>query len=259
MSVDRVDVAWERVSRYSLRVVSGAGPGASSEGCGLGQGGEQRGVDEQDDTLSETDEGHWPIPVELHSVYESGPFTRCTICNGPLHSLYAAGEPETFGTVPIGHEDPSLDGAIEDDGFQGNQDADDSQAIYEIQKVFRGSEVLFEMAICRRCGEQVAKEFSEESIEAMKGFLLSNFKPDKDASHCHFCTFPLALLEGWTMVGACREDRLIFPPIILCEPCSENLQQRLSKTTRDVQDEFIRDHFPGVPADLDLSPSVFGV
>ncbi len=238
-------------------------------------------MDEQDDTLSETDEGHRPIPVELHSVYESGPFTRCTICNGPLHSHYAAGGAETFGasfdgpldgpldgptgTGPIltGHEDPaldsSLDGPIEDDCFQDDQDADDSQAVYEIQKVFRGHEVLFEMAICRRCGEQVAKEFSEESIEAMKGFLLSNFKPDKDASHCHFCTFPLALLEGWTMVGACREDRLIFPPIILCEPCSENLQQRLSKTTRDVQDEFIRDHFPGVPADLDFSPSVFGV
>ena len=225
-------------------------------------------MDEQDDKLSETDQGHQPIPVELHSVYESGPFTRCTICNRLLHSHHVAGGHETVGkgykpngTGPIGteHEDPALNGVTDDDSFQGKKDTNDGQAVYEIQKVFRGSEVLFEMAICRRCGEQVAKEFSEESIEAMKGFLLSNFKPDKDASHCHFCTFPLALLEGWTMVGACKENRLIFPPIILCEPCSENLQQRLSKTTRDVQDEFIRDHFPGVPADLDFSPSVFGV
>ena len=187
-------------------------------------------MDEHEDTVSEPDQEHYPIPVELHSVYESGPFTRCTICTCPLDV----------------------------DHFIGGKDAD-GHAVYEIQKVFRGSDVLFEMAICRGCGEQVAKEFSEESIKAMKGFLLSNFKPDNEACHCHFCGFPLALLEGWTMVGACRKDRLVFPPIILCEPCSESLQQRLSRKTRDVQDEFVRDHFPGVPADLDFSPSVFRV
>lgn len=218
-------------------------------------------MEERDDTLSEPDQGHQPIPVELHSVYESGPFTRCTICDGPLHGP-VSGDHFTKGQLASGQgtieQEPTLHDPFDDGCCQGKQSAD-GEAVYEIQKVFRGPEVLFEMAICRRCGEQVAKEFSEESIEAMKGFLLSNFKPDKEATHCHFCTFPLALLEGWTMVGACREDRLIFPPIILCEPCSENLQQRLSKKTRDVQDEFIRDHFPGVPADLDFSPSVFGV
>ena len=231
-------------------------------------------MDEQDDTVSEPDESQRRIPVELHSVYESGPFTRCTICNGRLHSLHAPEGRESVGCsdekISLFSGAPDADHALlsadagcddgrDDDGRDDDGRDDDGQAVYEIQKVFRGPEVLFEMAICRRCGEQVAKEFSEESIAAMKGFLLSNFKPDEDSSHCHFCTFPLALLEGWTMVGACKENQLIFPAIILCEPCSENLQQRLSKTTRDVQDEFIRDHFPGVPADLDFSPSVFGV
>jgi hypothetical protein len=233
-------------------------------------------VDEHDDSLSEPDPAaHQPIPVELHSVYESGPFTRCTICGGNLHSALCGNHGSAGLIVPADHErlhvpplkaDGGLHRVADDGGLHRVADnaglhrvADNAHAVYEIQKVFRGPEVLFEMAICRRCGEQVAKEFSEESIEAMKGFLLSNFKPDKEASHCHFCAFPLALLTGWTMVGACMEDRLVFPPIILCEPCSENLQQRLSKKTRDVQDEFIRDHFPGVPADLDFSPSVFGV
>ena len=130
--------------------------------------------------------------------------------------------------------------------------------VYELQKVFRGSEVLFEMAICRQCGEQVAKEFSKESIEAMKGFLLSNFRPHEETSHCHFCGFPRELLSGWTTLGACRNEQLIFPLIVVCETCSESLQERLSKATRDLQDEFIRDHFPGVPENIDFSPSVFG-
>lgn len=158
-----------------------------------------------------------PIPSELHSVYQSGPFTHCSICSQALDHFY------------------------------------------EIQKVCRGSEIVLEMALCRTCCEKVGKEFSKESVEAMKGFLLSNFQPDEDSTHCHFCAFPRNLLRGWTLLGACRDSHLVFPMIVVCESCSENLQERLSPSTRDIQDAFVRDHFPGVPADLDLSPNVFGV
>jgi hypothetical protein len=160
-----------------------------------------------------------PIPRELHSVYEEGPFTSCNVCGESL-----------------------ADGRL-----------------YEIQKVYRGKQVVFELGICHNCGENVAREFSEESLEAMKGFLLCNFKLTLEARHCHFCGLPRSVTPNYTIVGACRESSLIFPTLVMCEKCSEGLQDRLSRKTRDTQGDFIRDHFPGVPADLDLSPSFGGV
>lgn len=156
-----------------------------------------------------------PIPEILHSVYEEGPFRTCNVC-----------------------------GAVLTDG-----------RLYEIQKVYRGEQVVFELAICDRCGETVSREFSEESMEKIKRHLLENFKPSDDAGHCHFCGFPRALIHNFTIVGACTETSLILPSIIMCDNCSESIQELLSRKTRDAHDDFVRDNFPGVPADLDLSPS----
>jgi hypothetical protein len=91
-----------------------------------------------------------PIPSLLHTVYESGPIKTSTVC----------GEVLTDGRL------------------------------YEIQKVYRGKEAVFEMAVCHKCGENVSKEFSEESMENIKGYLISNFKPTLEPQHCHFCGFP---------------------------------------------------------------------
>lgn len=49
------------------------------------------------------------------------------------------------------------------------------------------------------------------------------------------------------------------PSLVMCDGCNERLQDCLSRKTRDVQDDFVRDNFPGVPADLDLSPSFSGL
>ncbi len=161
-----------------------------------------------------------PIPDILHSVYEKGPFKSCCVC-----------------------------GQILTDG-----------RVYEIQKVFRGKEAIFEMAICHGCGEEVAHEFSQESIENMKRFLLENFKPTPEPSHCHFCGFPHRLRVNFTIVGMCQEHSLLVPSIIMCEKCSEQIQEKLSRKTRDVQGDFIRDNFPGVPEGLDVSPTpTFGI
>lgn len=159
------------------------------------------------------------LPEDLHSVYEEGPFRSCTVCDSDL-----------------------LDGRL-----------------YEVQKVFRGSECVFEMGVCHECGESVAHEFSEESIEAMKGFLLCRFKPTTEPTHCHFCGFPRSMFKDYTLIGACRESSLILPRIIMCEKCGIALQECLSQKTRDVQGDFVQDCFPGVPADLDLSPTIGGL
>ncbi|MEE3182120.1 MAG: hypothetical protein VX288_09455, partial [Planctomycetota bacterium] len=101
-----------------------------------------------------------------------------------------------------------------------------------------------------------SKEMSLESMDEMKGFMLCNFTPTEEPDHCHFCGIPRAIFENYTVIVACRELSLLLPLIIMCEKCSEHLQGELSEKTREVQGDFIRDHFPGVPADLDLSPSV---
>ncbi len=159
------------------------------------------------------------IPSELHSFYDKGPFRSCTVCGGDLSS----------------------------------------GCLYEIQKVYRGKEVIFEMAICQTCGEAICQEFSEESMAAMKGFLLSSFKPSRETCHCHFCGFPRPLSSGYTLVAACRASALIVPAIVLCDRCGEKLQARLSKKTKESQEDFIRNNFPGVPAEMDLNPTFCGM
>ena len=165
-----------------------------------------------------------PIPKELHSVYEGGPFIKCSVCG---HSLAAA---------------ESEDGVL-----------------FEVQKVFHGREVIFEMALCQPCGESLCGELSAESLEALKGFLLCNFKPSLAPQHCHFCCMPRALLDRFTLVAACRRDALVLPSIVLCDHCGDRLQQQISPKTRETQDEFLRDHFPGLPGARDLNPSFGGM
>jgi len=112
------------------------------------------------------------------------------------------------------------------------------------------------MALCETCGEIFSREFSKESVEALEGFLASSFQPSPETRHCHFCGFPRPLQKGYTMIGACRAEALLLPLIVLCDTCGEKLQSRLSKKTRDCQEDFIRDNFPGVPADVDFSPTL---
>lgn len=157
------------------------------------------------------------IPEDLYSDYESGPFSSCSACSRELSG----------------------------------------SGLYEIQKVLHGRECVFEMAICHDCGEDLSKDFSEESLAAMKGFLLCNFRPAPVTTHCHFCGFPRSAFRNYTLLGICRQASLLFPSIVLCEKCGERLQDGLSRKTRDSQDGFVRDVFPGVPEDLDLHPTPF--
>jgi hypothetical protein len=162
------------------------------------------------------DEERVPIPPELFSAYEAGPFRACSVCSSPFS---------------------------------------ESGCLYEIQKVFRGREAIFEMAVCERCGHEVCREFSHESLETLKEFFTGNFKPSPRADHCHFCGLPRSTLMDCTVMGICRGSSLIAPSCVLCERCGENLQARLSQKTREAQQDFIGRTFPGVPAGMDLKPA----
>ena len=159
------------------------------------------------------------IPEHLHSVYEGGPFNRCCACRKPL---------------------------LEAD-------------LYEIQKSYSGTEVVFETAICHECGSRLAAEISADSLQAMKGFLLCCYKPSVDLHHCHFCQDPRQFYENYSVVGLCREANLLMACIVLCEKCGDSLTSRLSSRTQEIQDDFIRNNFPGIPADFDLSPHFGGL
>jgi hypothetical protein len=216
-----------------------------------------------------------PIPRLLYSTYAGRPFEHCTICGIPLAT----------------------------------------QSVYEINKAFHGRECVFEVAFCLGCEHELSKEFSEESLAAMKGFLIGRFQAAPLTDRCNFCGASRETFRDFLALGAAtgrrsgvgltapepndlgtgvdarapghgiaheydtpdrggstrrldaRErtpeqsparDQLLMPPIIMCDACQLYLNERISKKTRDIRDEFIRDNFPGVPTDLDLSPTFGG-
>lgn len=158
-----------------------------------------------------------PIPELLHSTYEGGPFRTCTICSEPL-----------------------------EDG-----------RLYEIEKVFRGREPVFEMAICLQCGIELAAEFSRESTQAIRGFLEERLTITRGDAVCHACGRPTSEARGRTVSAISCRGFLLGPLIVICDACEEAIQALLSEKTRRVQGDFIETHFPGVPEGLDVSPRVF--
>ena len=154
------------------------------------------------------------IPPEMRSEYEEGPFQTCLVCRGTL-----------------------------DDG-----------RTYQILKVRRGRECVLEMALCFRCANEVQKEFSEESREAIRRFRMRAFQCSAENT-CEFCPRPLEELTAFTVTGLCRGASLIHELVFVCDTCEEALNELLSQKTRDVEGDFIRQNFPTVPEALDLSPS----
>jgi len=164
------------------------------------------------------------IPESFHSIYEKGPFTKCLIC-----------EQELFNS-----ETQALN-----DSWSFH-----SATFYEIKKVYRRSNVIFECAICIDCGSQMLKEYSELSIKRMKEFFEQNYKNIHGFEKCHFCGFPKKLGEvNSSIMGVCFGNKLIHAPIHICENCEECLAENLSKETREANRDFMRDHIPGIPVE----------
>ncbi len=164
---------------------------------------------------------HAPVPPELHSVEAGGPFRACLVC---------------------GH-------AFDDD------------TVYVIQKAIRGTECILECAICLVCAEEMQKQYSAESKRAIQelqehGLGVCVDRSSDDA--CELCGRPFALVDDYTLVGFCRGAFLLVPRGFLCHDCELELNERLSKKTRDEHDRFLETHFPGMPASLDLGPGLVG-
>ncbi len=161
-----------------------------------------------------------PIPQHLFSVFEDGPFSVCSVCDRPLC------------------------------GEDGNR-------LYEIKKAYRGSNVVFECAICHECGLSLLADYSKESIAAIRKFFAARFKHGLTIFECHFCGKPRnPETSEASVMAVCVGKNLVQPPICMCDPCGEILNSSLSSRTRDVNRGFLRDNFPGIPADKADSPVI---
>ena len=160
------------------------------------------------------------IPEILHSLYSKGPFEKCSICERPILE----------GDTP-----------------------------YEIQKVWRGKETLFEYALFQSCGLDLVRSYSKESVRKIQVFFENRFQPDAGHDLCHFCgTKAKPGQHDLSMMAMCLGFFLLAPPVVICEACNESLNEGLSKQTKESYGDFIDTNFPGIPAEWEVPTAPIG-
>lgn len=143
---------------------------------------------------------------------------------------------------------------------------------YSITKAYRGAECVFEYALCQSCRQEVSSEFSPASRETIERFFEKRVdlpaRAEKIGSvqnhapwlaHCLTCQSPLEQLQEYVIAAMARGNEMLYSPypMMVCGSCEKMIQSSLSKSTRERWDGFIRDHFPGPPADaLDPAPAM---
>ena len=152
-----------------------------------------------------------PVPEILHSAFEEGPFTACVSCGADLR---------------------------------------DESRFYQIQKAWKGGEVVFELAVCLECAADTMREFSVESMERMHRFFSERFRPTADLESCHFCGRERGPEQEFEIGAACRGGNLLRPMVAVCGECTAASQENLSKKTRDAWGDFVDRNLPGVPDSL---------
>ena len=157
------------------------------------------------------------IPKELYSDYEERPFCNCTRCG------------ETLADFTEG---------------------------YQIAKVFKRGETIFEYALCAACHSGMVDEFSAETKESLETFYANNMTPGLGLQTCGICGVDREHgdVKEFTLAAVCRQAHLM-DSLMLCSDCTDRTNELISKKTRDVWRRFIDENFPGVPADSLPSPA----
>jgi len=142
---------------------------------------------------------------------------------------------------------------------------DDPEVPYLVAKSFRGPECIFEYAICDLCRSTMAREFSEESRQRLAEFFqqrvnigqrsaLLTLGPVADPwiAACAACGTPRQDAASFSLGAVFLANEMIFDPypLCLCGKCEEDIQNLISKKTRDIWDDFVETHFEGPPAHL---------
>jgi hypothetical protein len=152
------------------------------------------------------------IPEVLHSAYLEAPFRECVSC----------------GT-----------------------DLSDPDCIYQIQKTWKGGEVVLELAICGACAANLLRDFSEESLERMQRFFGERFRGEEAEDACNFCGAEIGEDTEYEIGAACRGSNMLRPPIRVCGECVASSQENLSRKTREAWGEFLDLNLPGVPQSME--------
>lgn len=165
------------------------------------------------------------IPPFFHSLEHDQPFDSCLTCDRSFQEI----------------DDP-----------------------YTVSKVFKGTECVFEYAMCLPCRKNMAASFSEESRKNITDFFegsknLASRTQEIGASrdhtdwtrHCATCRTPLSEIIDYSVACMGFRSEMIYDPfpMMVCSDCEHKVQERLSKSTRDQWDKFIFDNFEGPPAD----------
>lgn len=148
-----------------------------------------------------------PIPPELHSEYEERPFQTCTRC-GELLAEIAEG--------------------------------------YQLFKLFRGGEPIYEYALCHPCHAGLIADFSTESRERLAEFHRQRVSLNLGRQCCAVCGNDRADDPEYSLTAACQGTGMVHA-LMVCGPCRREMQGLLSKHTRDVWDRFVNDNLTGAP------------
>jgi hypothetical protein len=156
--------------------------------------------------------------------------------------------------------------------IQCDYDLMQGDRLYIIEKVFKRYEalettqVLFEYAICSTCYEKMKDALSKESAANLSAYMMSNTDfqamqeritehpddPEQWLTHCMIKGNPKEELTEFQM-GACfKGDRLVtsfMPPFMIGNVAMEEMNELLSKETKDEMDGFMDQNF-GIPPEL---------
>ena len=147
----------------------------------------------------------------------------------------------------------------------------DSDCQYVIEKVFRGTEAIIELAMCLNCRDQSSQSMSAESAEAMQIFfddrvnfsgriheLLAQREPGNDPTsiddwvdRCLFSGQPRSEMREYQIVALCAGKEVIrdFFPIMISGEVIKELADVLSDETKGWMDDFIETNF-GMPPEF---------
>lgn len=142
---------------------------------------------------------------------------------------------------------------------------------YVVEKAIRhyqkldASDVIFEYAMCMNCAEQIRKELSHESLQAIQRFMAdsrmldsrqrlikeNNWNIDDWLSHCAVNGQKIEDQDEYQIFAHCRGDQLVFSamPYMISGAAVEEMSELLSAKTRDELDRFVDDNF-GLPPEL---------
>ena len=168
-----------------------------------------------------------PVPQVFHSVQKEAPFDRCLICNT----------------------------ALLDEGVG-----------YMIEKIYKGTQVIVEHAICLKCCLGKREDLSRESCARIDQYLdqhinmnhrlqemvqIEQPNVEKWISNCIVTGKHIHQIDEYQIYAHCDGEHLLFsgyPFMIIAETLSQ-LQKLLSKKTRDFMNDFIGDYH-GLPGEF---------